>query len=102
MTTRAERIEQILTHRFVPPRLSIHDESAQHAGHTGASPQGETHFRVEMVSDQFDGMSRLQRSRVVHEALKGEFATGLHALSLALGGPKDAGERPKNSDKSVL
>ncbi len=75
---------------FRPVVLEIIDESAKHAGHAGRNNLvgGETHFHVVMVSEGFSGLSRLQRSRVVHQALDAEFKSGLHALSLELGAPE--------------
>lgn len=47
------------------------DESAQHAGHAGAretdSPSGETHFRVALVSPEFDGLPTIKRHRLVYQ-----------------------------------
>jgi stress-induced morphogen len=76
---RAARIEQVLRARFAPVRLAIVDESARHAGHAE---------RVGLAAG-FAGMSRVARSRAVHEALAGEFAGGLHALSLTLAAPQE-------------
>ena len=84
MTQRADRMRQTLEARFQPALLEITDDSARHAGHAGASPGGETHYSVHMISAAFAGLSRVARSRAVHEALAGEFATGLHALALRL------------------
>ncbi len=69
--------------------LRISDDSAQHAGHAGARPEGETHYAVLVVSERFRGMSRVARSRVAHELLAHEFASGLHALSLVLRTPEE-------------
>jgi BolA protein len=91
METRADRLRALLTARFSPLALDIVDESARHAGHAGARPGGETHYQVLMVADAFRGMSRLARSRAVHEALAGEFADGLHALALTLRAPEEVG-----------
>jgi stress-induced morphogen len=90
MTQRANRIRLILEARFQPALLDITDDSARHAGHAGASPGGETHYSVHMVSPAFAGVSRVARSRAVHEALAGEFSTGLHALALRLQSPEEA------------
>ena len=84
MTQRLDRIRQALEARFKPALLQITDDSASHAGHAGASPGGETHYSVLMVAAGFAGISRVARSRAVHEALAGEFASGLHALALRL------------------
>lgn len=60
------------------------DDSHKHVGHAGAQPGGETHYTVRMVATEFESMSRVQRQREVMSALKAEFDTGLHALSLKL------------------
>jgi BolA protein len=78
----AETIRQKLTERFAPTRLAVIDESHRHAGHTGARPEGETHFAVTITSAAFSGLSRVARQRLVYDALKQELASGVHALSL--------------------
>ena len=87
MPSRAERIQATLTQAFAPAEVQVQDDSHLHAGHAGAAPGGETHYSVRVVSPAFAGMGRLARSRAVHAALDGEFAGGLHALSLKLGAP---------------
>ena len=79
----------ILSQSFSPLHLAIEDESARHAGHAGAAAGGETHYNVTIVSEKFAALSRVERSRVVHTALKGEFDRGLHALSLSLRSPDE-------------
>jgi stress-induced morphogen len=85
--TRRERIETKLLADFTPVAIRVVDESAQHAGHSGASDAGETHYDVAMESSAFIGLSRVARARAVHEALAGEFSSGLHALALKLRAP---------------
>ena len=85
-----ERIEARLTEALAPARLEIVDESALHAGHSGARAGGETHYRVTLVSAAFAGRSRVQRHRLVYEALAAEFASGVHALSLDARAPDEA------------
>jgi len=75
-------IRKKLHDAFAPSELVVEDESAQHAGHAGARPEGETHFRVRIVSEKFTGLSRVERQRRVHDALKDELAVRVHALSL--------------------
>jgi len=82
--SRAHRIEKTLKGAFAPRTLEVIDESARHAGHAGASPEGETHFKVRMKAAAFNGLSRLSRQRAVLDLMKDEFACGLHALSLEL------------------
>ncbi|MBY0563600.1 MAG: BolA family transcriptional regulator [Hyphomonadaceae bacterium] len=73
--------------RFAPLDFELVDESARHAGHAGASPGGETHYRLRMISSAFSGLSRVARQRLVYAALQPEFDSGLHALSLDLKTP---------------
>ena len=81
--TVAETIREKLTSAFAPAELSVEDESAKHAGHSGARPGGETHFSVQVVSDAFAGVSRVERQRRVYAALAQEMKPdGIHALSL--------------------
>ena len=82
MLTRELRIRDILTRTFAPETLEVTDDSARHAGHAGAAPEGETHFNVRITSAQFAGLSRVARQRAINKALAEEFETGLHALSI--------------------
>ena len=82
------KLEQALS----PQSLEVIDESHLHAGHAGSSDAGETHFRVRMVAQSFDGLSRLQRQRKVFELLADELAGPVHALALKLKTPQEAGQ----------
>ncbi len=83
----AESIGNKLERAFAPVRLEIVDESHLHAGHVGARPEGETHFRVVVVSDRFAGRSRVAAQRMVHRALAEELAGPVHALSVSASAP---------------
>jgi BolA protein len=89
--SRAERMETLLKTQFAPVHIALTDDSARHAGHAGAAPGGETHYKLSLVSTAFDGLSRVARQRLVYQALHEEFDTGLHALSLDLKTPGEAG-----------
>lgn len=78
-----DAIERNLQESLRPARLAIEDESHRHAGHAGARPEGETHFRLTVVAEAFAGKSRVERQRMVYAALKDLMATRIHALSLA-------------------
>ena len=65
----AATIQRKLTEFLAPSALEIVDESHLHAGHAGARPEGETHFRVRVVAAAFDGKSRLERHRMIHRLL---------------------------------
>lgn len=90
MPNRAARIETALRDRFAPSVLHVVDDSAKHAGHAGAQPGGETHYSLLLVSDQFRGLGRVQRHRLVNQALAEEFDAGLHALALTLKAPGES------------
>ena len=91
MSGRGERIGAALSAALSPTVLEVRDDSARHAGHAGAAPGGETHFAVLAVSDGFANATRVARSRLVHELLRAEFDSGLHALSLVLRTPEEHG-----------
>lgn len=87
MTTMAERITKKLEEALSPQRLVVTDESHQHQGHGGWREGGETHFRVDIVSEAFSGKSRLERHRLVNAALAQELADRVHALAIAAKAP---------------
>jgi BolA protein len=89
----ADSIRRKLTAAFAPQDLEVVDESGCHAGHGGATrddgSQGETHFHVRLVSEAFDGVSRVERQRRVYAALADEMKGPVHALSLTLLAPPE-------------
>lgn len=84
---RASRMKKALEDRFSPIAFELIDESSRHAGHGGARPEGETHFRVHMTADAFTGQTRVARQRLINDALREEFEAGLHALAMELKAP---------------
>lgn len=87
MTAMAERITKKLGDALSPQRLNVIDESHQHQGHGGWREGGQTHFRVEIVSEAFAGKSRLERHRLVNAALAQELTDGVHALAILARAP---------------
>jgi BolA protein len=87
----ADIIREKLIAAFAPDDLVIDDESARHAGHSGARPGGETHFNVRIVSAAFEGSSRVERQRRVYAALAEELRGPVHALALTTLTPTEAG-----------
>jgi len=88
--TVADTIRAKLTAALAPDALIIEDESHLHAGHSGARPEGETHFRVRIVSAKFDGISRIERQRRVYAILAEELKGRVHALALSAQTPEEA------------
>jgi BolA family transcriptional regulator, general stress-responsive regulator len=79
----AADLEARLRATLSPTLLEVIDESAAHAGHTGANAEGYgTHFRVRIASPLFEGKSRVARHRLVYDALQLFIAQGLHALAI--------------------
>jgi stress-induced morphogen len=76
MINRALRIQNMLTAELSPLILEIEDESHMHSG-----PNSETHFKILIVSAEFEGISRIDRQRRVNKVLEEELKNGLHALT---------------------
>ena len=65
-----------------PIRLDVVNESHLHAGHAGSPGTGDSHFRLLVVSPLFEGRSRLERHRMVNEALADYLKNKIHALAI--------------------
>ena len=89
----AERIRQKLDESFQTVVLDVIDESDKHKGHVGARPEGETHFRVKIVSSAFEGVNRVERQRMVNKVLKEELDGPVHALALSTLTPTEVENR---------
>lgn len=90
-----ESIRDKLLKAFAPSSLSVENESAKHAGHAGTRDHlgrvtGETHFRVVMVSEIFEGRSLVERHRLVNATLKDELSGPVHALAIKALTPAEA------------
>lgn len=72
---------------FAPLRLELQDESAKHAGHAGAAPGGNTHWKLTIVSDAFTGTNTVARHRMIYQALGGLMQDPIHALSISARAP---------------
>lgn len=77
----AETIAATLRHALGAIEVTVEDESALHAGHAGAASGG-GHFRVIVISSQFEGKSLVARHRMVYAALANEMQHAIHALAL--------------------
>ncbi|WP_428774624.1 transcriptional regulator BolA [Vibrio sp.] len=73
-----ELVETKLHNAFNPDYLKVVNESYMHNVPAGS----ESHFKVIVVSDQFDGLRLLGRHRLVNQALADELAEHIHALSI--------------------
>jgi BolA family transcriptional regulator, general stress-responsive regulator len=89
----AQAIHRRLSEALAPSRIDLVDQSAQHAGHAGARPQGESHFQLTIVAQVFAGKSRIERQRMVYAALDELMRSDIHALSIVALTPAEAANR---------
>jgi stress-induced morphogen len=82
-------IRNKLTEAFAPETLEVVNDSHRHAGHAGSPGTGESHFTIKVVSAAFAGKSRLERHRMVNQALAAELAGKIHALAVTALAPDE-------------
>ena len=71
-------IELQLARDFVPEFLDVANESHQHS----VPVNSETHFKVVLVSECFEGLRKVARHQQVYAALATQLAGPVHALAL--------------------
>lgn len=91
-----QEIEALLSEHFLPIHLQVENESHQHS----VPPNSETHFKLELVSDQFDGMRKVARHQAVYKVLAKQLAGPVHALALHTYSPAEWNERIGGSPES--
>jgi len=79
MSATLEQLKQALA-TLKPVQLDIEDDSAKHAGHAGNTGGG--HYNVFIVSDAFEGLSLVQRHRLVFAQVDDLMQSQIHALSI--------------------
>ena len=62
--------------------IDIKDDSKFHAEHIENPTGGLTHATITLVSEQFTGLSQIQRHKLIYSALKDALQSSLHALVL--------------------
>ena len=70
-----------------PTKIELIDDSEKHRGHGGHNPAGESHFTLLIESAAFAGRSRIERQRMVHQALGELVGNRVHALSIQAKAP---------------
>ncbi len=71
-------IEQKLTQAFNSDLLAVENESHKH----NVPPNSETHFKVTLVSADFEGQGKVRRHQSIYGVLADELSGGVHALAL--------------------
>ena len=96
----AAAIHEKLTKAFEPTHLEVINESHKHK----VPKDSETHFKVVVVSPQFDSVrTPIQRHRLVNAALAEQLEGPVHALSIIAKNPEqwqkmlDAGQKVEPS-----
>lgn len=79
-------MEQKLASALAPAHLDVENESRMH----NVPPGSETHFKVLVVSDAFEGLGRVDRHRRIHAILADELKGGVHALAIRALTPAEA------------
>ncbi len=85
MTTMRQNIQQKLQTSFSPLHLEVIDESHNHNVPEGS----ESHFKIVLVSESFEGEKLITRHRQVNKVLAEELQGGVHALALHTLTPQD-------------
>jgi len=98
----AGTIRRKLETALAPADLRVKDESHLHVGHAGAREGGQSHFRVLIVAEAFEGKTRVERQRAVNVALAEELAGPIHALAMKTLTPTEAkAEAKAEADKEA-
>ncbi|MBL4619746.1 MAG: BolA family transcriptional regulator [Marinicaulis sp.] len=86
----SKTIHSKISDRLPSSRVEVIDESHLHVGHAGAREGGQSHFRLRVVCDQFEGLSRVARQRMINDILREELAGPIHALAMKTQTPDEA------------
>ncbi len=84
-----QAIEQKLNTGYQPVHLQVDNESHMHS----VPKNSETHFKVTLVADAFEGLGKVKRHQAIYGTLAEELAGGVHALALHLYTPAEWAER---------
>ena len=85
-----ENIEERIRRELRPAALEIVNESHLHAGHQESfDGTGETHLRIRIVADAFEGLSRVERHRALNALVAEEMDRGLHAIAIEAKAPSE-------------
>lgn len=91
-----KQIENKLTELLQPAFLQIENESYMHS----VPDNSETHFKVTVASDAFDGKRLIGRHRMINQCLAQELAGPVHALALHTYTPEEWSKKTDAVPKS--
>jgi BolA protein len=84
-----QRIKSKILQSMSVEFLEVSDVSHHHVGHAGWRDDGETHFKIKLVSSSFIGMNQIARHRMIYAILAAELQDKIHALQLQLETPEE-------------
>lgn len=82
---RQKEMENVLTKEFAPQHLELVNESHMHS----VPPNSETHFKLTLVADKFEGLNKVKRHQLVYQQMNAFMSAGLHALALHTYSPNE-------------
>ncbi len=89
-------IEEKITASLDPTHLDVVNESNNH----NVPPGSESHFKITVVSNLFDGKMLIARHRVINQLLAEELAGGIHALSMHTYTPEEWSDKNEQTRQS--
>lgn len=89
-------IETKIKESLAPVHLEVLNESSQH----NVPPGSESHFKVTVVSEEFDGKMLVARHRIINKLLATELAGSIHALAMHTFTPAEWSEKNQQAPKS--
>lgn len=84
MSKQKELVLRLQQH-FAPHFIQVENESHLHRSGRG----DESHFKIVLVSESFEGMTKIARHRCIYELLALDLQQGIHALALHLYTPTE-------------
>ena len=72
-----ETIKQKLNNAFPGAKVELFNTASQHIGHDSG-----LHLKTIIEFDGFNGKTLIEQHKMIHEALKEEMGTEIHALSI--------------------
>ena len=80
-------VKELLSNYFKTAYIEIIDDSKNHVGHSGNT--GGAHLNLEIVSIDFEGLSRIERHKLIYKCLEGFIPVKIHALKVIALSPSE-------------
>ena len=77
----ADELRERIEHALPGARVMVEDTTG-----------GGDHFRAEVVSERFEGLTRIQQHKLIYDVFGDEVGGAIHALSIKTGTPSPAGD----------